>query len=338
MPLLHSLAESGILPDSLLMAGIRLLNGRRLREERKAGQRGQDELLRALHEGPIAPTPSLVNRQHYELPPAFFRKVLGKRMKYSSCFYETGRESLDEAEEAMLALTAERAGIEDGMDVLDLGCGWGSLSLWLAERYPSVRITAVSNSKPQKEYIEEQARHSGITRLRVLTEDMNHFDTDERYDRIVSIEMFEHMRNYDALVRKVTGWLRDEGRLFVHVFCHNKYSYCFGEDEDDWMGKYFFANGLMPSDGLLSSFQKYAKVEGHWRVNGRHYEKTAGHWLENLDARRDEIMPVLERVYGAGDASRWFRRWRLFFLACMGLWGYKEGREWLVSHYLLRKP
>jgi cyclopropane-fatty-acyl-phospholipid synthase len=238
----------------------------------------------------------------------------------------------------MLALTCSRAGVKDGMDLLDLGCGWGSLTLWMAEHYPKARITAVSNSGPQREHILRQCRKSGFENVQVVTADINAFETEQRFDRILSIEMFEHMRNYNILLKKIAAWMKPEARLFVHVFCHRKYSYLFEtEGAANWMGQYFFTGGLMPSYDLLLSFQDDLAIEERWRVNGKHYQKTAEHWLSNMDLRRSKILPVLEAAYGTRDAARWFQRWRLFFMACAELWGFRDGEEWLVAHYVFRK-
>ncbi|MFB3776316.1 MAG: cyclopropane-fatty-acyl-phospholipid synthase family protein [Bryobacteraceae bacterium] len=336
------LAESGIVPDWLIRAGIHRLLRQRLREERCGDAATAEErrrrFLNLLRDGPIAVETSAANEQHYEVPPEFFLHALGRRLKYSCCLFASGNEDLDEAEEAMLGLTCKRAQVQDGMDLLELGCGWGSLTLWMAERCPRARITAVSNSRPQREFILARCRERGFGNVTVITADMNDFTTDLRFDRILSVEMFEHMRNYQVLLGKVASWMRPDGRLFVHVFCHREFAYAFETGgPGDWMGRMFFTGGIMPSYDLLLCFQDDVAIENHWRVSGIHYQRTAECWLRNMDNRRGRIMPVLEAAYGRRDAGLWFRRWRIFFMACAELWGFRGGEEWLVAHYLFRR-
>ena len=336
------LAEKGLIPDRLIRLGIRSLDRKRLAEEARkeveAGETGVCRFIQNLRESPIALQVEKPKEQHYELPPAFFQKVLGKRMKYSSCYWPPAVKSLDAAEEAMLALTCERAQVEDGMEVLDLGCGWGSLSFWIAEKYPKSRVLAVSNSVPQGEFIRARARALTLTNLEVMTADMNVFDTSRRFDRILSVEMFEHMRNWGGLLERISGWLNKEGKLFIHIFTHRRFSYLFETGgADNWMGRYFFTAGLMPSDGLLPSFKNHLALEEHWRVSGIHYQKTAEAWVRRIDSQAGEIMRLFREVYGTAEAQRWFQRWRIFFMACAELWGFRGGNEWLVSHYRLRK-
>jgi cyclopropane-fatty-acyl-phospholipid synthase len=330
------LAERGWLPDGLVRAGIRRLCRRRLREEAARG-RSDADFAAEMRTGPVAPVPEAANEQHYEVPPAFFLAALGPRLKYSSCCWPEGVANLAAAEEASLAQVAERALLADGQDVLELGCGWGSFSLYAAQRYPRSRITAVSNSAPQREFIEGRARERSLGNLRVLTADMNRFAAEGLFDRVVSVEMFEHMRNWEELLRRVAGWLRPDGRLFLHVFAHRRFAYAFEtQGAANWMGRHFFTGGIMPSLPLVDRFAGHMQVEERWVLDGTHYARTAEEWLDNLDARRKEVRPVLIATYGAGEARRWLSRWRIFFLACAELFGYGGGREWCVGHYRLK--
>jgi cyclopropane-fatty-acyl-phospholipid synthase len=340
MESLIPLAENGYVPDALIRWGIRRLLARRLARERAGGFEAQPDALHAfvarLRDGPIAIETDAANTQHYELPPPFFQLMLGRRLKYSACIWPAGVADLDAAEEAMLALTGARAGLADGMDILELGCGWGSLTLWMAEQYPGARILAVSNSRPQRAFIEAACAARGLANVSVQTADMNAFNPGRRFDRIVSIEMFEHMRNWDRLFGRLRDWLRADGRAFLHVFCHREYAYCFEpEAADDWMARFFFAGGIMPAEMLPYYLQRDLLVERHWRVNGLHYTRTLLAWLAQLDARRADAMPILRDTYGAGEARAWWNRWRIFLLACAELFGYRGGREWFVGHYRL---
>jgi cyclopropane-fatty-acyl-phospholipid synthase len=310
----------------------RLIAGRLHKETGRLEERRS--FVQSLREAPVALVPEKANEQHYEVPPEFFKLVLGARRKYSACLWEEGVSNLDAAERASLEQVVRRAGVADGQRVLELGCGWGSFSLWAAERFPNASFTAVSNSAPQREFIEALAPKN----LRVITADMNSFSIDERFDRVVSIEMFEHMRNYRELLSRIASWLEADGRLFVHVFSHKNFAYPFEvEGASDWMAEHFFTGGLMPSETLFDSFQDDLKVIDRWSLDGTHYEKTAEAWLENLDRRRDEVREVLLPVYGR-ETEAWIQRWRMFFMACAELFAFKGGTEWGVTHTLFEKP
>lgn len=328
--------ENAPVPDAVRRAAVGLLveNARRGLAAAPAG--AEDRFLAATADRPIAEHADAANRQHYEVPAAFFETVLGPRLKYSCCLYPTGDETLAQAEDLALAATAERADLRDGQDILELGCGWGSLSLWMAWSYPRSTITAVSNSASQAEFIRGRAVALGLDNLAVITADMNQFQPLKRYDRIVSVEMFEHMANWRRLLEGVRNWLKPDGRLFIHVFTHRTTPYAFDASDDaDWVGKYFFTGGVMPSHGLIRRFPDLFEVESEWTWNGRNYERTALDWLANYDNARDKIRPILEATYGR-DAALWGRRWRLFFLATAGLFGARQGSEWAVSHYRLK--
>lgn len=339
---LLGLAERGLLPDVLLRAGIRRLCAQRLREEHvddpAAAARRNARLIDDLRKSPVAIHTDAANRQHYELPPEFFRQCLGPRLKYSGCYYPTGSESLGEAEAAMLSLYGERAELADGQDILELGCGWGSLTLWMAEQFPQSRITAVSNSSTQRKFIESRCRERGFTNVRVVTNDVNWLEmADASFDRCVSVEMFEHMRNYATLLNRIGGWLRPGGKLFVHIFCHRQLLYPFEtEGQDNWMGRHFFTGGLMPAADTLLWFQDSLRIEDRWLLDGTHYQRTANHWLANQDLKRDAVMAILREAYGDA-ATLWHQRWRMFWMACAELFGYDQGREWMIAHYRFAK-
>ena len=330
---------AGVVPDTLLRAAIRFNCRTRLaRETKPTAEAEQDALRRFLAESrhaAIAPLAEKANEQHYEVPPAFFEAVLGPRLRYSCCYWPAGVTTLARAEETMLELTCSRAQLEDGMTVLDLGCGWGSLSLWIAERYPGCRVTGVSNSAPQREHIVARAHERGLTNVEIMTADANVLELPAgSFDRVLSIEMLEHVRNHEALLARVAGWLRPGGRLFVHVFTHRTLAYPY---VDSWLAQRFFSGGIMPSHDLLLHYQRDLVLLDRWAVDGTHYERTANAWLDNLDAHRDAALAALAAPGGAGGkraATLQLATWRLFFMACAELWGYRGGREWLVSHYL----
>lgn len=334
-------AERGWFPDWLVRLGIRRLLRQRLRgfgssspERRTAAEH---EFLAELRDSPIAVSTDCANTQHYEVPAAFFQRVLGAHLKYSCCFYPPGVKRLEEAEEAMLGLTCRRAQIEDGMEILELGCGWGSLTLWMGEKFPRSRILAVSNSLGQRRFIEGQCAERGLRNIEIVTADMCHFDTPRVFDRVVSIEMFEHMRNYELLLRNISRWLRSDGKLFVHVFCHRASNYFFRvTGESDWMAQHFFTGGLMPAEHLLLRFQDNLSIEQHWRLNGSHYWRTCEEWLRRQDASREAILSIFREQLSSKEAQRLYQRWRIFFMACAELFRYRGGAEWFVSHYLFQ--
>ena len=340
---LDSILEANVVPDPLLRLGIRHLLGETLREKCGGSIEVRQAALQAhidgLRRSPIAVQTRAANEQHYEVPTRFYQYALGARLKYSSGYWSDGVTTLDEAEERMLALTCARAELEDGQRILELGCGWGSLTLWMTEKYPRARITAVSNSRTQKEHIDGEAARRGLTNLTIITADMNDFDIGETFDRVVSVEMFEHMKNYQLLLARIARWLAPGGKLFVHIFTHREAAYHY-EDKGpgDWMTRYFFSGGQMPSHDLLLHFQDDLRLEERWAVSGTHYQKTAEAWLANMDAHRAEILPLFAQAYGAQQTRRWWVYWRVFFMACGELWGFHEGEEWIVSHYRFRKP
>jgi cyclopropane-fatty-acyl-phospholipid synthase len=333
---LDELLGFGVIPDRVLRAGSRYGAWARLRKELAGGVERQEERLAALMQrmstGPVAEATEAANEQHYELPADFFGIVLGPRRKYSGCLYPTGAEPLEEAEEAMLALYCERAGVRDGMEILDLGCGWGSVSLWLAEKYPNAKILGVCNSNGQREYIESVAAQKGFHNLEIETCDVNVFETERRFDRVISIEMFEHMRNWKELLRRISTWVKADGRLFVHVFSQRQVAY---EFRGTWASARFFTEGRMPSHDLLLHFQDDMNVVDRWAVPGTHYARTLGHWLERLDDHREQSLAILARGRSERDARKLLAAWRLFFISTQEIWGWRGGNEWLVSHYLL---
>lgn len=340
---LIGLIERGIIPDVLLRFGIRTLLRHRLASlplhNCEAAAEHTAEFIRKMNHAPVALVPEKANEQHYELPTTFFGWVLGTHRKYSSGYWPEGTASLDEAESAALMVTCERARLQNGQTILELGCGWGSLTIWMARQFPDSHITAVSNSNSQRIHIMSEAAKRGLKNVQVITCDMNQFRINKSYDRIVSVEMFEHMRNWRILFDKISNWLNPGGLFFMHIFVHRSTPYWFTvEDDSDWMSEHFFSGGMMPSDELPSLFQNSLSLVKKWRWNGQHYEKTANAWLANMDRNKSNILPILEETYGAAYAKTWWIRWRLFFLACAELWGYDRGQEWWVSHYLFERP
>ncbi len=334
-------AESGAAPDAAIRFGINRLLKERLAEigaedcERAAHLESQ--FVKLMNRSPVALVPERANEQHYELPTELFRYALGWHRKYSCAYWPVGVTTLDAAERAALEQVCERAGLADGMRVLELGCGWGALTLFIAERHPRSSIVAVSNSRSQREHVMQEAARRGLANVRVVTADMNEFAADGTFDRIVSIEMFEHMRNYAELFRRLRGWLEPDGRFFMHVFSHRSVPYEFvNQGPTDWMTHHFFAGGIMPSHDLPLHFQRDLRLVQRWRLSGEHYRKTADAWLENFDRERDALRPVLAEAYGLA-AEQWRQRWRIFFMACSELFGYRHGEEWGVSHYLFER-
>jgi cyclopropane-fatty-acyl-phospholipid synthase len=344
MSIVNQILAQGVLPDALIRHGICRRLAETLATHVKSTEQEQQAAIarhvQELRDSPIAIETDAANEQHYEVPAAFYLYALGPRLKYSSAWFDSPRDTLAEAEEKMLRITCERAGLVDGQRVLELGCGWGSLSLWMAEHYPNSEITVVSNSASQKQHIDGQAARRGFNNLTVRTANMIHYDGegDAVFDRVVSVEMFEHMKNYAELMRRIATWLKPGGNLFVHIFTHRVAAYHYEvESDDDWMAKYFFTGGQMPSHNLLSHFQDNLTLLQDWKVNGQHYQHTSNAWLANMDAHKADILPLFKETYGPENATRWWNYWRIFFMACAELWGYRQGEEWGVSHYLFKK-
>jgi len=334
------LAEHRWLPDAAIRVGIRRLLRRRLHQvltadadkQAAATARFADELRRS----PITVATAKANQQHYEVPAEFFQTVLGKHLKYSCGYWPRRDMSLDESEAAMLRLTCERAEIEDGMEILDLGCGWGSLTLWLAEHFPGSRILSLSNSHSQRAFIEQACRERGFAHVEVVTSDVARFATERRFDRIVSVEMLEHVRNYERLFREAANWLKPDGKMFVHVFCHRQAAYPFEVDGSaDWMARHFFTGGIMPSADLFDQFRSDLSVAVRWLIDGTHYSRTCEAWLQKLDANSDYLRDLFIQDMSRKDAAVQLQRWRMFFMACSELFRYRGGSEWGVAHYRL---
>ena len=337
----NALLERDMLPDAIIRAGIRKLLRDRL-QQLNSEPFSNSEFAKMLRESPIAVNTSDANTQHYEVPTEFFQRVLGEHLKYSCGYWTEKNLTLNQSEAAMLQLTCERAQLADGQKILDLGCGWGAFSLFAAQRFPNSSITAVSNSNTQKLFIEAEAVRRSLTNLRVITADMNAFSIRhtgaEKFDRVVSVEMFEHMRNYEMLLERIATLMNSDGKLFIHIFTHQKFSYLYEvKDDTDWMAKYFFTGGMMPAENLLAEFQDHFSLSQQWRVNGKHYQQTCEAWLQQMDAQRLQIMPLFSQTYGADQAVKWWVYWRIFFMACAELFGFRDGNEWFVSHYLLQR-
>ena len=336
---LVELAETSLIPDRVIRVGIRRLLTRRRRSQGVCDpSTASSRFAEQLRTGPLAIETQTANQQHYEVPAEFFCRVLGPRLKYSSCLFETSKSSLADAEETMLELTCQRAGIQDGMRILELGCGWGSLTLWIAEHFPDCQITAVSNSSSQRRFIESRAQSQQLSNIQVITADMRDFSRTDNFDRVVSVEMFEHMRNYELLLRRVSTWLKPNGRAFVHIFCHRDTPYLFEtEGATNWMGRHFFTGGMMPSEHLFDQFDEDLSVERQWRVSGLHYWRTCEAWLRRLDQDRAEILAIFRKELPVAEAKKVVQRWRMFFMACAELFRYSDGNEWFVAHYLFQK-
>jgi cyclopropane-fatty-acyl-phospholipid synthase len=329
-------AERVPLPDAIIRAAIQRLCSRTATRLASGNAESDAWFADEMAARAIAQYTDEANSQHYEVPAAFFARVLGPNRKYSACFYKEAKSTLREAEEEALRQSVAHADLADGQAILELGCGWGSLSLWMARQFPNSPVTAVSNSRTQREYIEAEAASRGLKNLRVVTADMNGFDPERQFDRIVSVEMFEHMMNWRELLTRVKSWLAPEGRFFMHIFTHRSGAYLFDRtDGEDWIAQHFFAGGVMPSHHLIRQYSDLFAVEKEWRWSGLHYQRTALDWLGNFDRNRDEIETILRGVYGTGT-SLWMRRWRWFFLATSGLFGYADGSEWGVSHYRMK--
>ena len=342
LKLLINYAEKGILPDFIIRIGIIKLCKDRLSLAKEIGieavENSHQKFVENLKNSPIALVPEKVNEQHYEVPSIFFETVLGQNLKYSSGFWGNNISNLAESENLMLNITSKNAALEDSMDILELGCGWGSLTCFMAKKYPNSRIVAVSNSADQRQYIINRCKNQGISNVQLITADMNDFNIQKKFDRVISVEMFEHMRNYKLLLEKINTFLKPDGKLFVHIFSHNQIAYPFEDKhEGDWMAREFFSGGIMPSHRLLLYFQDHLKIENVWRFSGEHYSKTSWAWLKNMDNNKEKILKIFSDTYGHNNSKIWWQRWRIFFMSCAELFGMNKGSEWGVSHYLFYK-
>ena len=330
---LLSLAESGFIPDALIKIAARYISNRRLNEQ--SDDENKDKIISVLSRGVVAEKTHNANEQHYEVPPEFFNYVLGTNLKYSCSLFDDA-DSLDDAEESMLKLYIDRADINDGHEVLDLGCGWGSFSLYVAERYPDINITSVSNSSDQIAYIKNEAHKKGLSNIKAFRMDVNNLELNKKFDRIVSIEMFEHLRNYKLILNYLNHALKPDGKLFIHIFCHKKLTYLYEmKNNFDWMTKYFFQGGIMPSKDIFQYFEDELEIINQWDINGNHYSKTCKAWLNNHYKNKKKILDIFEKHYD--EPKIWFNRWRIFFLSCEAFFALNNGREYFVAHYLFKK-
>lgn len=334
--------EQGYIPDSIIRKGIRRLLKERLTEiaanDIEQATVSKHQFIKSMCHSPIAVSPEKANEQHYEVPAKFYELVLGNHRKYSCSYWDNKTTSLSQAEMNALRQTCSHADLADGQNILELGCGWGSLTLWMAEHYPGSQITAISNSVSQRLYLEQLAKAKGINNIQVITSDMNDFATNEKFDRVVSVEMFEHMRNWQQLFNHVAQWLNKDGQFFMHVFTHRTVPYAFeSRGSSDWMSEYFFTGGMMPSADLAHYFQDDLQLTKSWAWNGDHYAKTSNAWLKNMDQNKAEIISLLNATYGNDMALTWWMRWRIFFMACAELFAFDNGQQWHVMHYSFKK-
>jgi cyclopropane-fatty-acyl-phospholipid synthase len=339
--MINKAISSGLVPDTLIRSGIQHFIKKRIKEDIgltvKEREQKRVSFIEQMKKSPVAVETDLANDQHYCLPTEFFELVLGANLKYSCCHWDESND-LDSAEVEMLKITISRAEIKDGMKILELGCGWGAITLTMAKMFPNSEILAISNSPSQKDFILNKAKKLGLKNVSVEIHNVAKLELTQQFDRVISVEMFEHMRNYPVLLERISKWLTPEGKMFIHIFVHRDVPYLYEvKDESDWMSKYFFSGGIMPSSHLLHYFSDHLKVENYWAVDGEHYQKTARAWLENMDAKKEAIFNVLKNHYGPSEYKKWFQYWRIFFMSCEELWKYENGNQWFVGHYLLNK-